>query len=241
MSRAATTAGTRTPTSRRSRTSAWCRSTSPGTPTRARTASTRTPGTRSTRCGSSTPRSCGAPAASRPWSSGTRTSPSSRSCTPRCCARASSSRRPRARRRRRREVGVPESPATLERWMQLLLTHPDGPGAGASSAEARATLAATIPDVFLPSRELSSEARVGVYAEMYFARLIEVLEEEFPVLAHLCGHARAHALFRAYLIAHPSKHYSLNALGKALPAFVRDEAGELEERGFAFELARLER
>jgi hypothetical protein len=134
-----------------------------------------------------------------------------------------------------------ESLHALERWMQELLTHPDGPGAGAASPAARAALAVTIPDVFLPSRELTSEERVGVYAEMYFARLIEVLEEEFPALVHLLGHERAHELFHAYVIAHPSRHYSLNVLGKKLEAFLRDEALELESRPFAVELARLER
>src|SRR5262245_34440817 len=125
--------------------------------------------------------------------------------------------------------------------MQECLTHPDGPRAGASSPAARTALAATIPDVFLPSRELSSEERVGVYAGMYFARLIEVLEEEFPALVHLLGHERAHALFHDYVVAHPSRHYSLNVLGKGLGAYLRDAAVEREPRAFAIELSRLER
>lgn len=131
--------------------------------------------------------------------------------------------------------------AALERWMQTLLTHPDGPELGVQSAEARAALPAGIEDVFLPSRELTSAERVGIYAEMYFARLIEVLEEEFPALVHLLGHARAHGLFQDYVVAHPSRHYSLNVLGQRLPAYLRDEAVELEPRAFAVELARLER
>lgn len=125
--------------------------------------------------------------------------------------------------------------------MQELLTHPGGPGAGAASSAARSALAATIPDVFLPSRELTSEERVGVYAEMYFMRLIEVLEEEFPALVHLLGHERAHELFHAYVVAHPSRHYSLNELGRKLEVFLREGAGALEPRSFALELARLER
>ena len=85
------------------------------------------------------------------------------------------------------------------------------------------------------------EERVAVYASMYFARLLEVLEEEFPALVHLLGHERAHQLLRAYVVAHPSRHYSLNALGKELEAFLRDEAESLDPRAFATELARLER
>lgn len=134
-----------------------------------------------------------------------------------------------------------ESLAALERWMQALLTHPDGPRAGAASPEARAALPLAIPDVFLPSRTLSSEARVGVYAEMYFARLIEVLEEEFPAFVALVGHSRAHEIFHAYVVAHPSRHYSLNALGRALEGYLRDEAEPFEPRAFGLELVRLER
>lgn len=129
----------------------------------------------------------------------------------------------------------------LERWMQVLLTHPAGPGVGAASPEARATPALTIPDVFLPSKELSGEERLGVYCEMYFARLIEVLEEEFPAFVHLVGHARAHALFQDYAARHPSRHYSLNVFGKGLAGFLGDEADEFEDRAFALELVRLER
>jgi hypothetical protein len=136
---------------------------------------------------------------------------------------------------------VGESLGALERWMQELLTHPDGPRAGAASPAARAALVATIPEVFLPSRELTSEERVGVYAGMYFARLGEVLEEEFPALVHLLGRARARELFHAYVSAHPSRHYSLNMLGKGLEAYLRDEAADLEQRAFALELACLER
>jgi hypothetical protein len=136
---------------------------------------------------------------------------------------------------------VAEPLAALERWMQALVTHPEGVPAGARSAEARAALAAEIEDVFLPSRELTPAERVGVYAGMYFARLIEVLEAEFPALVRLLGHAQAHALFQRYLVAHPSRHANLNVLGKQLEAFLRDEAGALEPRAFALELARLER
>lgn len=137
-----------------------------------------------------------------------------------------------------------ESLAALERWMQVLVTHPDGPEAGAASAEARGALAATIPAVFLPSRELTSAERVGIYAQMYSARLIEVLEEEFPALLHFLGHARGHELLRAYVSAQPSRHYSLNVFGKGLAAFVREGAAlDLvpDSRAFAVELAHLER
>jgi len=140
---------------------------------------------------------------------------------------------------------VAESLAALERWMQALLTHPQGLEAGLASEAARAERVGTLEDVFLPSRELAVAERVGVYADMYFARLIEVLEEEFPGLVAWLGHERAHGLLRAYIVAHPSRFYSLNRLGAELEAFLRDEADfaadEAEFRSIAVELARLER
>lgn len=139
------------------------------------------------------------------------------------------------------ESNAAESLAALERWMQVLLTHPDGASAGAKSAAARAESPLSIPDVFLPSRELGAAERVEIYAEMYFARLVEILAEEFPAFTRLVGHERAHALFRAYVVAHPSRHYSLNVLGRRLEAFLGGEAEPFEPRAFALELVRLER
>lgn len=134
-----------------------------------------------------------------------------------------------------------ENLAALERWMQTLVTHPDGPAVAVKSSAARAALPVALEDVLLPSRQLSAAERVGIYADMYFARLIEVLEEEFAGLVHLLGHAQAHALFQAYLVAHPSRHYSLNQLGAKFPAYLCDEAAAFEPRAFACELATLER
>jgi len=136
---------------------------------------------------------------------------------------------------------VAEQLAALERYMQALLTHPDGPQRGAETEAARAALAVEIDDVFLPSKELTPAERVGVYADMYFVRLVDDLEDEIRGLTHLLGHERAHALFQEYVHAHPSRHYSLNQLGLHLEAFVRDEATDVEPRAFAVELARLER
>jgi len=136
---------------------------------------------------------------------------------------------------------MPEPLEALERWMQALITHPQGPAAGAASESARSALAAEIDEVLLPSRELSSEERVGVYAGMYFTRLVEILREEFPALTQCLGVERAEKLFADYVHAHPSRHYSLNVLGKRLSGFLRDEVPELEPREFAVELARLER
>jgi hypothetical protein len=124
----------------------------------------------------------------------------------------------------------------LQRWFLEVVTHPDGVAAGAAAAEGPAP-----EDIVLPSRALDAEARLGIYAEAYFLRLLEVLEEDFPGLVALLGPERARALFRDYVAACPSQHQNLNQLGKRLPDFLSEGGGDVPGRLFAVDLARLER
>jgi hypothetical protein len=52
------------------------------------------------------------------------------------------------------------------------------------------------------------------------ARLIEALEEDFPVVSRLVGRRAFHRLCRKYLERHPSRSRLLNPLGRTLPAFM---------------------
>lgn len=131
----------------------------------------------------------------------------------------------------------------LERWMQAVLTHPDGVRAGVATEAARSALDQPIAAVVTPSAALDAEQRVAIYSSMYFERLLEVLEEDFPALAAALGEDDFRRLRRDYVVAHPPSHYSLNELGRELPAFLKD--GELSfeppARAFLAELAALER
>jgi hypothetical protein len=120
--------------------------------------------------------------------------------------------------------------AALQRWFLDAVTHPDGVAAGSGERE--------IDAVVTPSRTLDPAARIGIYAGMYFLRLAEVLEEDFAGLHALLGCEAADELFRAYLVAHPSRHPNLNELGARLPEFLAARAGA---PSFEAELARLER
>ena len=62
----------------------------------------------------------------------------------------------------------------LERWFLEVITHPEGVSAGGRAARM------SIDEVLRPSESLTASERVGIYAGMYFNRLIEVLEDEFP-------------------------------------------------------------
>jgi hypothetical protein len=73
---------------------------------------------------------------------------------------------------------------------------------------------------------LGAEARLAIYRDMYAARLLDVLREDYPCVARVLGEERFAAVARAYLTAHPSRHPSVRWVGDRFAAFVaaRDEA-----------------
>ena len=132
----------------------------------------------------------------------------------------------------------------LQRWMQVVITHPKGVEPGVRSELARAAIDVApdeLESVVLPSREVSALDRVGVYGSMYFARLVEVLEDEYAGVRHVTGERGFANLVRHYVTVHPSRHWSLAALGQHFARFLREDAVELEHRGFLVDLARVER
>lgn len=94
-------------------------------------------------------------------------------------------------------------------------------------------------EVVLPSRTLAARERVAIYARMYRLRMLEALHTDYPALARLCGEDGFERLARAYLRAHPSRHPSLNFLGRKLPEFVATKAG-VSRRTLLADVATLE-
>src|SRR5262249_9823582 len=67
---------------------------------------------------------------------------------------------------------------------------------------------------------LAAADRVAIYAGMYFARLRDVLAEDFEKTAPALGRENFTAVVRAYLAAHPSEHPSVRHIGRHLAAFL---------------------
>lgn len=140
----------------------------------------------------------------------------------------------------------------LQRWMQAVITHPDGIAAGVSSKDASAVIdvAYDIERLILPSQAMSSIERLQVYGRAYFGRLIECLAAQFPALHHAIGEDAFTGLAYGYLIQHPSGSYTLASLGRLFDAYLqgtrppRSESRESDEPDFAdflIDLAKLER
>jgi len=94
---------------------------------------------------------------------------------------------------------------------------------------------AALTAVVAPSPSLAPAERVGIYAGMYVARIVEALAEDFPKVAATLGPEAFADVVRAYVARHPSSAPSIRHLGAAFPAFVADR-----EPGWLGDLARLE-
>ena len=127
----------------------------------------------------------------------------------------------------------------LQRWVQAVIVHPGTVDEALASREAAALVPAGRADaVVLPSATLTAPERVGVYHDMYLARMREALESDYPGLARFLGPRAWERLVAAYVHAHPSRSYTLDVLGWRLPDFVR--TARVPRPAFCHDLARLE-
>ena len=91
-----------------------------------------------------------------------------------------------------------------------------------------------------PRPTLTSAARIKIYADMYFWRLLDVMREDFPRVATVLGDDEFARVVRTYLAAHPSRHPSVRHLGGAFAAWLASGAAD-PVPGCLADLGRLER
>jgi hypothetical protein len=141
--------------------------------------------------------------------------------------------------------------AQIQRWLQAVITHPDGVEAALSSSEARTEIEVSperIEDVVEPSKRRTSIERLEVYANAYYARLLECLRDEFPALLHAAGEEVFDGLVFGYLQSYPSQSYTLSELSRQFAQYLEETRPRDEEEpsgpswpDFMIDLVRLER
>jgi hypothetical protein len=126
----------------------------------------------------------------------------------------------------------------LQNLLYRLITAPSGvaEGLGAEHTLPEGGLAALVDG----DERLSAEARLDVYADMYFYRLLEVLKEDYPATLAVLGDANFHNLITDYLVEHRPSEPSVRGAGKFLPDFLREHQLRAEVP-FLADLAKLER
>jgi len=113
----------------------------------------------------------------------------------------------------------------LQTLFWKLISAPEGVEAGADELRRRGELApGALEALVRGDARLDAAGRLDVYADMYFYRLRDCLAEDYPKLLERIGPERFHNLVTDYLLAHPSSHFSLRELGRALPAFAASHA-----------------
>jgi hypothetical protein len=141
-------------------------------------------------------------------------------------------------------TGATPSLATLERWMQAVVMHPGGAEAGVRARPARALITGAARDLestVLPSKNLSSVERLEIYAHMYYARLVEVMEGEYPATRQILGAGPFAAACRRFVARSPSRTRTLNALSARFPDFLAKSLPRSNRNGLAVDVARIER
>jgi hypothetical protein len=134
----------------------------------------------------------------------------------------------------------------LQALLYRLITAPEGVAAGLEAERAHGRSAAADLDRLDLDRliegddRLSAAARLEIYANAYFYRILDCLKEDFPATLATLGADNFHNLVTGYLIAYPPTEPSISYAGRYLGEFLHSHP--LSGRWpFIAELARLER
>ena len=131
-------------------------------------------------------------------------------------------------------------PATLRDVQALLYELITAPAGVARGLAARGLAPAALEAVVIGDDRLSATARLDIYANMYFFRILDVLRDELPRVRAAVGDDAFHDLITDYLLAIRPAHPSLREVGARLPDYLAQHPLGLE-RPWLAPLARLER
>ena len=113
----------------------------------------------------------------------------------------------------------------LQTWLQSVIMHPGGVVEGIRDEGTQRSLAIEpeqIESVIDRSHNLTSVERLEIYARAYYARLIECLQAQFPMLARAVGDDLFGAFAVDYLRRYPSQSYTLGELGSRFVRFLQE-------------------
>lgn len=130
--------------------------------------------------------------------------------------------------------GAPRSLDVVQRWFQAVVTHPAGVEGGADSEEAQRLIGlkrGELEAVVRRSKNLTAAERLAIYANAYYARLLECLGAFYPVLKTALGEDVFDSFAFEYLQRYPSRSYTLDHLGEKFARFLDETRPDREEEG----------
>lgn len=102
----------------------------------------------------------------------------------------------------------PAELAAIQRWMLDALVHPERLRADELERQ------------LVAGPRLCAAERLAIYQRSYVLRLVQCLAEQFPALCHALGRPLFDDFAREYLREHPSRSYTLYALGQRFPGWL---------------------
>ena len=126
----------------------------------------------------------------------------------------------------------------LQSLLYRMITAPSGVAEGLAAE--RDLGAGGLDAIVLGDERLSAEARVDIYANMYFYRIRDALKEDFPATLAVLGDDNFHNLITGYLLEYPPTQPSISDCGRYLAEYLRDHPLR-EGAPFVADLAKLER
>ena len=100
----------------------------------------------------------------------------------------------------------------IQVWMKDILTNPKGVEEALSESNQWIDI--------ITSDESSNVSRLDIYAEAYYARILEAFAIDFPITSFVLGEDQFAKLVAEYLKLHPSTENNLNNISKSIVLFI---------------------
>jgi hypothetical protein len=130
-------------------------------------------------------------------------------------------------------------PSDLRSLQHRFLALVTGSGGVEETLQQLGATPADLASVVVGDDKLDQVGRMDIYADMYFARLVDVVRDDFPRLARVLGEEPFSDLVRDFLVAFPPDGAPLRHLAAPLPGFVPGHR-LVAARPWLAELAQLE-
>lgn len=114
--------------------------------------------------------------------------------------------------------------SAVQERLRALICAPNG--VAAALAEEGDAEGASLATLLRGDARAGAGERLEIYANAYFARLLEVLRDDYPALAAALGDDHFHDLVTAYLLAHPPTRPSLRDAGAFVRGFLDGASAE---------------
>lgn len=124
----------------------------------------------------------------------------------------------------------------VQQWFQAVVTHPGGVAAGVASPSAQALVRlerGALEELVRGSSRLTAEERLSIYANAFYARLLECMAESFPVTRRVLGGEIFDGFAFDYLQRYPSRSYTLTRLAESFPRYLAETRPDAPAPGAA--------